>query len=102
VVANFTSIVEPFSIAFNPTGTIAYVSDGSGSVAVIDTKAYRVMSSVPADLGAADVIVSPDEAFVFVTNGAAQTVTLIDTHTLKALTNPVNGTPHAGTLAPTQ
>ena len=89
------SVIQPFSIVFNPTGTRAFVSSGSGSVKVIDTSTYQAIKTVPADFGATDLQITPDGAFVYVNNSAAQSVTVIDTQSLTATTSNIGGAPKA-------
>jgi len=96
------NVAEPFSIAFAPTGTKAYVSSGAGSVEVMDTSTYQVIKTIPADLGATDLQMSPDGASVFVNNSAAQSVTVIDTQTLTGASLNVGGTPQGAAVVPTQ
>jgi len=95
-------VTQPFSIVFNPTGTRAFVSSGAGSVQVIDTSTYATIQSVPADLGAMDLLISPDGGYVTVNNSQAQSVTLIDTRTLTATTTNIGGTPEGAALVPSQ
>lgn len=71
-------VINPFDVAFNPTGTVAYVASGAGSVQMIDTASYRTTQSVPADLGACDLSVSLDGHTVTVNNYLAGTITSFD------------------------
>lgn len=95
-------VTEPFSIVFNPTGTRAFVSSGASSVQVIDTKTYATIQSVAAGPGAMDLLISPDGGYVTVNNSLAQSVTLIDTRTLNAITTDLGGTPEGAALVPTK
>jgi DNA-binding beta-propeller fold protein YncE len=95
-------ITEPFSIVFNSTGTRAFISSGAGSVQVIDTSTYATIQSVPADLGATDLQLSPDGLFVFVNNSSAHSVTVIETSSLTASTTNISGTPLGAAIEPTQ
>lgn len=95
-------VFEPFSIVFNPTGTRAFVSSGTGSVAVIDTTTYQVIQRVPADMGAMDLQITPDGAFIYVNNSLAHSITVIDTQSLKSTTTNINGTPQGSALVPSQ
>jgi DNA-binding beta-propeller fold protein YncE len=95
-------VIEPFSIVFNPTGTRAFVSSGSGSVEVFDTSSYQVIKTVPADFGAMDLLISPDGAYVTVNNSLAQSVTVIDTQSLTATTTNIGAMPQGSVLVPSQ
>jgi len=96
------AVPEPMYVAFNPTGTVAYVASGAGEVLVLDTSTYARITTISTDPGTTDLKVSPDEAFVVGTNGAAQSMILINTQTLKGMTSPVMNTPYGAVLAPTQ
>ncbi len=93
---------QPFSIAFNPTGTQAFVSDGGGSVNVLNTSNYQAIKNVAAGFGATDLQMTPDGAYVFVNNSSAGSVTVIDTHTLTGTTTSVGGMPQGSVLVPVQ
>jgi DNA-binding beta-propeller fold protein YncE len=54
------SVTVPYDVAFNPTGTTAYVASGFGTVEVFDTGTYQDTASIPAASGACDLQVSPD------------------------------------------
>ncbi len=95
-------VFEPFSIVFDLTGTRAFVSSGIGSVQVIDTSTYQVIHTVPAGLGAMDLQMTPDGAFVYVNNSQAQSITVIDTHSLTSTTTNISGTPQGAALVPSQ
>ena len=96
------NIAEPFSMTFNATGAQAFVSSALGSVQVIDTMTYATIASIPADLGATDLQLSPDGAFVLVNNSSAQSVTVIETASLTGTTYSISGTPLGSVLVPTQ
>jgi YVTN family beta-propeller protein len=95
-------LTEPFSIAFNPTGTRAFVSSGGGSVQVLDTSTYNLVQNVPAGPGATDLQMTPDGAFLFVNNSQAMSVTVIDTQSLTSTTTNVGGMPQGSVIAPTK
>jgi YVTN family beta-propeller protein len=99
IVAVFRT-VEPFSIAFNPTGTRAFLSSGSGSVQVIDTSNYHVIKTIPADIGATDLQITPDGTSVFVNNSGAKSVTVIETQSLTAASIDVGDAPQGSVLVP--
>lgn len=64
----------------------AFVANiGSGSVTVIDLQAGRKLRDIATGAGAEGIDVSPNEREVWVTNGRADTVTVIDASTLDVL-----------------
>jgi YVTN family beta-propeller protein len=78
------------SVAFNATGTVAYVSGGF-QVDVIDMKTYAIIASVATGAQPADLFVTPDGAFVVATNSGSNSVSVIDTLTLTPSTVNVSG-----------
>ena len=92
---------EAISVAFNPTGTVAYVGAGAG-VNVIDTTTYAITTTVPTGPVPADLLVTPDGAYVVVNNSSGQSVSVIDTQTLVATTLTVSGTPRGNVAIPVQ
>jgi YVTN family beta-propeller protein len=58
--------------------------------------------TIPAVLGATDLQITPDGAFIYVNNSAAQSVTVIDTQTLTGTTLNVGAAPQGSTLVPVQ
>jgi YVTN family beta-propeller protein len=95
-------IFEPFSIVFNPTGTRAFVSSGTGAVQVIDTSTYQVIKSVAAGAGAMDLQITPDGAIIYVNNSLAQSITVIDTQSLQSTTTTIGAMPQGAALVPSQ
>lgn len=95
-------IIEPFSIAFSPNGTRAYISSAGGSVQVIDTSTYRLIKSVPAGPGATDLQVTPDGAFVYANNSEDRSITVIETQSLTSTTQTLSGVPQGSALVPPQ
>ncbi len=71
---------SPFSVAFNLTGTVAYVAGGQaqGAVEVIDTKTYAVTKTIAVGGGATDLFVTPDGLEIATHSFFAKTVTEID------------------------
>jgi len=95
-------LTEPFSMAFNATGTQAFLSSALGSVWVLDTKTYALIKTIPADFGATDLQLSLDGAFIIVNNSSAHSVTVIETASLTATTTNISGAPQGAALVPTQ
>ncbi len=103
--------VAPYHVVFSPDGDRAYVSNwggrraaegdraglsagtlavvdergigASGTIGVIDVKSRRQISEIEVGLHPADLIVSQDGKTIFVANANSDTVSIIDTVTLK-------------------
>lgn len=96
------AVTEPFSVAFNPTGTRAFVSSGAASVEVFDTSANQLIKTLPADYGAMDLEITPDGRYVYVNNSLAQSMTVIDAQFLNATTTNLGGMPQGSVLVPSE
>jgi YVTN family beta-propeller protein len=76
-------ISNPWNVAFNPSGTRAYITNGpagvQGSVAVVDTATLQTIASIPVGLTPRAVRVTPSGRHVFVTNYDSTFVNQIDT-----------------------
>ena len=71
-------------VAVAPGGERAYVANiGSGSVTVIDLKEARRLANVPTGAGAEGIAVHPKSGDVWITNRAADTVSVLDAETLE-------------------
>jgi YVTN family beta-propeller protein len=77
----------PTGIAFNPTGTTAYIGEGTspGNVVVIDTSSYQVITRIPVGNLPHAVAVTPTGRHVFVTNGLSNSISQISTITNKVI-----------------
>ena len=100
VVSNF-NFNGPISVAFNATGTVVYVAEGSG-VDVIDAKTYAITTTVLTGSIPTDLLVTPDGAYVVVNNNGGMSVSVIDTQSLTATTLAVSGIPHGNVVVPVQ
>jgi YVTN family beta-propeller protein len=76
----------PSALAINATGTRLYVLNQTGSVSVIDTATNTVVGQ-PIAVGASpqDIAISPDGKRVYVANGGANTVSVIDTDSARMI-----------------
>ncbi len=87
VVASFLVDERPRAAAFAPDGKRAYVSNEiSGTLSVIDVATHSVQHSVQLASGRAKpvgVVVSPDSRWVFVANGHAHSVSVVDAQSLR-------------------
>lgn len=85
-----TGLFNAWGIAFNPTGTRAYVTgatDISGSLYVIDTSTYRVIATVGVGNRPRFVRVSNSGRHVFVTNHDSDFISQVDARTNKLIRN---------------
>jgi DNA-binding beta-propeller fold protein YncE len=89
------TIQRPFDVAFNATGTQAFVTSGTnpGAVLILDTTTYSVIKVIPVDNGPVEVKVLPDDALVVVSNYFGQSISVIDPKTFAVQTFPVAGHP---------
>jgi hypothetical protein len=94
----------PYGIAFNSTGSLAYLAGGedTGSVAVINTENYALVATVPAGAGAGDVLVTPEDRFIYVNSAFGQSITLIDASSNTGSTFSLTGSPRGTVLVPTE
>lgn len=98
VIGNANTVVDTIAaggfrggIAFNPTGTRAYVANPGGSVAVIDAQTHDVLSSIQLGGRPRGVAVSPSGSRLYVSNdtfdfGRGASMWVIDTATNAVLT----------------
>jgi len=98
------SFSTPYSVAFNPTGTVAFVAGGenAGSVAAYETKTYTKVATIPAGAGACDLRLSLDGSFLFTNDAFGSSVTIIDTRALTGVTQPTQGESRGAVTVPTQ
>jgi DNA-binding beta-propeller fold protein YncE len=104
MVSRVLAVPTPTSIAFNPTGTVAYVSNGSanGGVLVVDTRTYAVTTTIPTGSGATDLQLSDEGRLLTVNNYYAGSITVIDTATQTAQTESVGSAPRNVAPVPVQ
>jgi YVTN family beta-propeller protein len=73
-------------VSISPDDRVAYVAcNHSGELQVRNAETLELVARVPAGAGAYNVEPSPDGKFVVVTNKKAQSVSIIDAHTLTEL-----------------
>ncbi len=97
------TVQYPLDVAFSPTGTIAYVASGAGTVQAIDTATYKTIASVPAGGGAVDLNVSPDGHTITVNNFLTNSSTVFDSRVMPfSVTSPVGAFPHGTAFVPVQ
>lgn len=79
-IARTVAFTAPYGLAFNSTGTRAYIASQSipGTVQVMDTTSYQIVGSYTVGDGPVDVVISNDDEFLFVTNNGSGSVSIID------------------------
>jgi YVTN family beta-propeller protein len=86
--AHFKVDVRPRSVDFLPAGAIAFIpSESVGELNVIDTGAAKVLKTLALPSGSRPmkVRVSADGSKVYVSNGRAGTVSVVNTHTYELI-----------------
>jgi YVTN family beta-propeller protein len=74
-------IPQTTGVAFNSTGTIAYITSASGppgAVVAVDTASFKVVKSYSVGLGPTDIVMSYADQFLVVNNNAGGSVSVID------------------------
>jgi YVTN family beta-propeller protein len=95
----------PVAVVTNASATTAYVvNSGSGNVSVIDTASDTVTSTIATGAGSNFAIFDPKLLRVYVTNGTANSVTVIDASTgsggvLRNVSLPAGATKPVGVAA---
>jgi len=65
-------------MAFNPTGTKAFIATGSNHLAVVDTATLKVITKVAVGATPLDVVVTPDGTRVLVGGYSGATIAMVD------------------------
>jgi YVTN family beta-propeller protein len=77
------NIQAPYGVAFNSTGSRAYITsaagNGGGTVQVVDTATFSVIKSYPVGATPVDIDVTYGDRFVIVNNSDGNSVSVIDT-----------------------
>jgi len=80
VVATVLVEKQPFSIAFSPDGTRAYVTNArSNTVSAIDAIQNKVIKNIQVEKDPHNMAITPDGKRLYVVNISASTVSVIDT-----------------------
>ena len=88
------NIGETTDIAFNSTGTRAYITSQAttpGSVVVVDTSSYQTLSTYTVGLGASDIKMSYGDQFLVVNNDAGGSISVIDLKKDAVVTTQLGG-----------
>ena len=84
VIGHFKVDPRPRTVEFSPGAGIAFVpSESTGEINVVDTKAFTILKVITLPAGARPMTVrlSPDGRRLYVSNGRAATVSVLDAHT---------------------
>jgi YVTN family beta-propeller protein len=90
------AIAATTDVAFNSTGTRAYITSGAsspGSVVVVDTATYQRIKSYTVGNGPADIAMAYGEEFLVVNNWSGNSVSVIDLIKDKVSTTAVGANP---------
>lgn len=93
-IATTLSVPAPFGMAFNSTGTAAYIAsqagNGGGTVQVLDTTTFQLVQSYPVGISPNEVVIPYGDRYVIVTNQGDNTISIIDTSNsaIQTLTTP--------------
>ena len=71
-------VQSSFDIAFDSTGTRAFIASGAGNVVVIDTATYATLATVPVGQSPEELVLTPEDGMLIVSNYAGQSITLVD------------------------
>src|SRR5258708_6609347 len=94
VVTQVSGVLNAWGIAFNITGTRAFVANSdtvAGGITAINTADYRILKRIPVGDGPRTVSVSPTGRHVFVNNRNGNSVSQIDARGLTLIRNIVVG-----------
>jgi YVTN family beta-propeller protein len=79
-------------MAFNPTGTKAFIATGPNLLTIVDTQTLRTIATVTVGASPVDVVVTADGRHVFVSSDPAAVISVVDAYTNQLLQSlPVNG-----------
>jgi DNA-binding beta-propeller fold protein YncE len=85
---------EPKTIAFNSTGTLAFlVYHASNTVAVIDATTFAAVRSIPTGAGANEIGIAPDDSFAAVNCYDGSQLTIINLSNYSSVTMSLPGQP---------
>ena len=90
------AIPATFGVAFNSTGTLAYITSAQaapGRVVILNTSTYDIIQSVSVGNGPTDVRVTPDDEFILVNNYFDPSDSVISARTKQVQTFPLPGKP---------
>lgn len=95
-IATLLPIPETTGVAFNSTGSTAYITSSSGqsgSVVAVDTATFRVVNTYAVGLGPVDIAMAYGDQFLVVNNNAAGSISAINMATGIVSTTVVGSAP---------
>jgi YVTN family beta-propeller protein len=75
------SLQGSYAIAFDSTGTRAFVTSGISNVAVIDTSGFGTLATITVGQGPVDVALTPEDGLLIVNNYRDKSISLVDVST---------------------
>jgi DNA-binding beta-propeller fold protein YncE len=87
------AIGQSTDVAFNLTGTRAYITSAPSSVYSVDTGTFQVLKVYAVGNGPADISISPGGQFLVVNNGGDNSISVIDLIKGTVSTTNVGGIP---------
>jgi DNA-binding beta-propeller fold protein YncE len=85
---------SPFGVAFNSTGTLAYVpSRSANAIEVFNTTTYASLPRIPTGNGPTEIGIAPDDTFAIVTNFDGNSLTFINLSDNSTNTIPIPASP---------
>lgn len=84
---------HPIAVVFHPTQPLAYVVDeglSTGDVSVIDTATGMVTDTIPMEQFPNALAITPDGAFLYVSNEGSDEVIVVDTATNMTVGSPIS------------
>ncbi|HLJ50742.1 MAG TPA: hypothetical protein VKU01_32245 [Bryobacteraceae bacterium] len=97
-VANTLGIQAPVAVAFNSTGSRAYITSNTsgGQVQVLETTRYQIVQTYQVGLGPVDAAVAYGDRYVVVNNHDGNSISVIDTYNDQVKTVATPGTAPLG------
>lgn len=71
-------VQSSFDIVFDSTGTRAFIAGGASNVVVIDTASYATLATIPVGQSPEELVLTPEDGMLIVSNYAGRSVTLVD------------------------
>jgi len=75
------SLQGSYAIAFDSTGTRAFVTSGISNIAVIDTAGFGTLATITVGQGPVDVAFTPEDGLLIVNNYRDKSISLVDVST---------------------
>ncbi|MDE1871571.1 MAG: beta-propeller fold lactonase family protein [Candidatus Micrarchaeota archaeon] len=76
---------EPFGIAFDPTGSFAYLTNSLGAISVIDTSTNTIVKTIPNACGSSHIIMNPAGTYAYCIDGSTMNVISLSTNAVTGI-----------------